>query len=115
MNIKTTSAGRGHRRLYLIVSVSGAVVLSVEPLGTRVLGPFYGVSLFLWSALISVPLAALSAGYAIGGTWADRSASLSRLGDIRIVLARGLIAGSPSSPRPVAVPTTSGSSIISGV
>jgi spermidine synthase len=59
--------------LYLVVSVSGAVILAVEILGTRILGPFYGVSLYLWSALISVTLLSLSLGYWIGGRWADRS------------------------------------------
>ena len=58
--------------LYVIVFVSGAAVLAIELLGTRVLGPFYGVSLFLWSALITVTLVALSVGYAVGGRWADR-------------------------------------------
>lgn len=65
--------------LYLIVFISGAAVLAVEILGTRILGPFYGVSLFLWSALITVTLAALSLGYAIGGRWADKNATLPRL------------------------------------
>ncbi len=65
--------------LYLIVSISGASILAIEILGTRVLGPFYGVSLFLWSALISVTLAALSVGYALGGRWADRGPRLARL------------------------------------
>jgi spermidine synthase len=82
MITETKNTGPGHWRLYLIVSMSGAAVLAVELLGTRVLGPFYGVSLFLWSALISVTLAALSAGYAIGGGWADRSASFSSLGAV---------------------------------
>jgi predicted membrane-bound spermidine synthase len=72
--------GRWH--LYVLVSVSGAAVLAIELLGTRVLGPFYGVSLFLWSALISVTLAALSAGYALGGRMADKTASYSRLAAI---------------------------------
>jgi len=66
--------------LYIVVSVSGAAVLAIEMLGTRLLGPFYGVSLFLWSALISVTLAALSVGYALGGRWADRGPRRSRLG-----------------------------------
>lgn len=61
--------------LYIIVSISGASVLALEILGTRILGPFYGVSLFLWSALITVTLAALSVGYAIGGRIADNSNS----------------------------------------
>lgn len=65
--------------LYAVVSISGAAVLAVEILGTRILGPFYGMGLFLWSALISVTLAALSAGYALGGRWADRDPAPGRL------------------------------------
>ena len=68
-----------HLPLYLIVSISGAAVLALELLGTRILGPFYGVSLFLWSALISVTLAALATGYALGGRLADRQPSYGRL------------------------------------
>lgn len=65
--------------LFLVVAMSGAGVLTIEILGTRLLGPFYGVSLFLWSALISVTLAALSVGYALGGRWADRGPSAGKL------------------------------------
>jgi hypothetical protein len=71
-----------HKYLYLTVSVSGASVLAVEILGTRILGPFYGVSLFLWSALITVTLAALSAGYVLGGRWADKGATYARLSSL---------------------------------
>jgi spermidine synthase len=67
------------RYLYVVVFVAGAAVLAIEILGTRILGPFYGVSLFLWSALITVTLVALSIGYAVGGRWADRGAAMSRL------------------------------------
>ncbi|MFA4946995.1 MAG: fused MFS/spermidine synthase [Candidatus Krumholzibacteriia bacterium] len=71
-----------HKYLYLSISVSGASVLAIEILGTRILGPFYGVSLFLWSALITVTLAALSAGYALGGRWADKGATYPRLSSL---------------------------------
>jgi spermidine synthase len=71
-----------HLPLYTIVFISGAVVLAIEIAGTRVLGPFYGVSLFLWSALITVTLAALSLGYAVGGRWADRNPRYSTLGAV---------------------------------
>jgi len=64
--------------IYIALIVSGASVLAIEMLGTRILGPFYGVSLYLWSALISVTLAALSVGYAFGGRWADRGPRLGR-------------------------------------
>lgn len=64
--------------VYLAVIVGGASVLAIEILGTRVIAPFYGASLYLWSALIGVTLAALSVGYAVGGRIADRKTSLSR-------------------------------------
>jgi spermidine synthase len=64
--------------VYLAVIVGGASVLAMEILGTRIIAPFYGSGLYLWSALISVTLAALSAGYAVGGRWADRGVRLGR-------------------------------------
>ena len=65
--------------LFAVVSLSGASVLVLEILGTRVLGPFFGVSLFVWSALIGVTLAALAAGYLLGGRWASHAPSGARL------------------------------------
>lgn len=64
--------------VYLAVIVSGGSVLAVELLGTRIIAPFYGSSLYLWSALISITLAALSVGYMLGGRWADRGVKLER-------------------------------------
>ena len=58
--------------LYMTVSCTGAAVMMLELLGTRIIGPFYGVSLFVWSSLISVALIALAAGYFLGGLAADR-------------------------------------------
>ena len=74
--------------LYAVVAICGAVVLVLEILGTRILGPFYGVSLYLWSALISVTLASLSAGYWLGGRWADRRPEAGFLA--RLILIAGL-------------------------
>lgn len=64
--------------LYFAVVVGGVAVLILEILGTRLLGPHFGVSLYLWSALIGVTLAALGVGYALGGMWADRRATFGR-------------------------------------
>jgi spermidine synthase len=65
--------------VYLAVIVGGASVLALEILGTRIIAPFYGNSIYLWSALISVTLAALAFGYWLGGKWADRGATVQRL------------------------------------
>jgi spermidine synthase len=51
---------------------TGAVVMALEILGSRLLAPVFGSSLFVWGALIGVILAAMSSGYATGGWLADR-------------------------------------------
>ncbi len=86
--------------LYFAVTISGASVLILEILGTRLLGPYFGVSLYLWSALIGVTLAALSAGYALGGCWADRRASLSRF-SLLFAVAGLLTLGLPLARTPI--------------
>ncbi len=61
------------------VLVGGASVMVVEILGSRVLAPSFGTTLHVWSALITVTLAALAVGYAIGGRVADRRPGLGPL------------------------------------
>ena len=58
--------------LYLTLFVTGAAVLIIEITGTRVLAPFYGSTIFVWSSLISVTLGALALGYFLGGRLIDR-------------------------------------------
>ena len=65
--------------LYFTVFVCGGAVLAIEILGTRIIGPYYGVSIYLWSALISITLIALSIGYMIGGRIADKNKSVNVL------------------------------------
>jgi len=72
-----------------IVFVCGAVVMSFEILGSRVLAPNFGSSVFVWGSLISVFLAGLSAGYFLGGRIADVNPSSRKLG--LIIMAPGLL------------------------
>ncbi len=60
--------------LFLLVTavICGALIMVIEVLGSRVIGPFFGVSLFVWTSLITVTLVALAAGYALGGMLSDR-------------------------------------------
>jgi spermidine synthase len=46
--------------------------MGLEIVGSRLLAPVFGSSLFVWGALIGVVLAAMSTGYAAGGWLADR-------------------------------------------
>lgn len=53
--------------LALTAALCGALVMVIEVLGSRVIGPFFGVSLFVWTSLITVTMVALAAGYWVGG------------------------------------------------
>jgi len=68
-----------------VVFICGAVVMSFEILGSRVLAPNFGSSVFVWGSLISVFLAGLSAGYYLGGSLADINPSSRRLSLILII------------------------------
>ena len=57
------------------VFVSGAVVMALELVGSRILAPVFGDSIFVWGALIGVVMASLSLGYYVGGRLADRRPS----------------------------------------
>jgi len=57
--------------LFFTVSLSGGAVMILELLGTRIIAPYYGVSLYVWSSLISVTMIALALGYYWGGFLAD--------------------------------------------
>ena len=69
----------------LLVFISGALVMSFEILGSRVLAPNFGSSVFVWGSLISVFLGGLSTGYYVGGKAADMAPSAKKLGAIIVV------------------------------
>ena len=77
--------------LFLTVFVTGAAVMVIEILGTRIIGPVFGIGLFVWSALLTVTLGALAVGYYAGGVLADRVASSRLMGGL--VTAAGLLLG----------------------
>ncbi len=58
--------------LELIVFICGAVVMILELAGSRVMAPYLGTSLIVWSSLIGLILGALSFGYWWGGKIADK-------------------------------------------
>ena len=68
--------------IYLVAFVTGAIVMSFEMLGSRYLAPAFGAGIYTWASLISTVLAALCAGYFLGGYAADRYPSPAVLGTI---------------------------------
>lgn len=72
---------------YLIALWSGFFVMGVELLGGRLLAPNFGSSIYVWGAIISVFMLALSLGYLAGGRWSQHTPSLSRLSMLLLLAA----------------------------
>ncbi len=71
-----TGAPAGHadardRALLPTVFLTGAATLILEILGTRLMSPYFGNNVHVWTALIGVTLVALAVGYWGGGKLAD--------------------------------------------
>jgi hypothetical protein len=73
--------------LYLIAGWSGFFVMAIELLGGRLLAPYFGSSIYVWGAIITVFMLALSLGYLWGGRASLRAPSLKRLALILLAAA----------------------------
>jgi hypothetical protein len=76
---------------YLIAGWSGFFVMAVELLGGRLLAPTFGSSIYVWGAIITVFMLALSIGYLAGGRLSMRAPSVRKLGIILIVAALAVL------------------------
>tara|TARA_B100000745_G_scaffold288833_1_gene226540 strand:- start:777 stop:2288 length:1512 start_codon:yes stop_codon:yes gene_type:complete len=68
-----------NRYLFGTVFLTGAAVLVLEVAAVRILAPYYGSALYVFSSVLTVILAALSIGYWYGGKRADQKHSLDEL------------------------------------
>ena len=63
---------------YAIIFVTGGATLALELLASRVMTPYFGVSLYIWTGILSITLIALAAGYWWGGRLATSLSASSR-------------------------------------
>ena len=54
-------------KLFLISFCEGAAVMVAEICGAKLLAPFFGSSLYVWSSVMAITLGGLASGYFIGG------------------------------------------------
>ena len=66
-------------RLYLVVFCVGISTLGAEIAAARLLAPFFGASTIVWANTIATVLVALSIGYWLGGTIADKRPTIQAL------------------------------------
>ncbi len=75
----------------IIVFICGAVVMIFELVGSRILGPFMGTTIFVWTSLIGIILGSLSIGYWLGGHLADKKPKIDILSKIIFLSAVSII------------------------
>ena len=69
----------------------GASTMILELTGSRVLAPYVGTSIYVWTSLIGVILGALSLGYWWGGILADYKPSFRQLSLIIFIAATEIL------------------------
>lgn len=75
--------------LLAVAFISGLAVMAMEISASRLLAPYYGSSIFVWTNIIGVVMAALSLGYYYGGKLADRKPRIDFL--LRLIFTAGLL------------------------
>jgi predicted membrane-bound spermidine synthase len=74
-----------NKGLLLVVFITGACVLVLEVVATRILSPYFGNTIFNYSSVIGTVLAALSLGYYFGGKYADKYPTPDRFYQVIII------------------------------
>ena len=55
------------RGLEFLIFFTGAATLSLEVLASRIMTPYFGVSLYIWAGILAITLIFLATGYYLGG------------------------------------------------
>ncbi|MCD4735965.1 MAG: fused MFS/spermidine synthase [Bacteroidales bacterium] len=77
------------RRIYpdIVIFSTGAFIMMFELAGSRILGPYCGSSVIVWSSLIGIIFGSLSLGYSLGGWLSKRKIDYTALGWILLLTA----------------------------
>lgn len=73
------------RLLSAITLINGMIIMIFEIVGARMMSPYFGGSIIVWTSLIGMIMLSLSLGYWVGGRRADRYPNLSPLGLILLI------------------------------
>lgn len=77
--------------LLTTIFMSGGAVLIIEIIGTKILAPVFGSTIFVWSSLITTTLGGLAAGYYLGGIMARHHGANDFLRGLRAIFYKTII------------------------
>ena len=58
--------------LYLMAFIEGGALMSMELIGSKMIAPYYGASLYTWTAVLATTLGGLALGYYLGGMYSEK-------------------------------------------
>lgn len=90
-NIALFKGNSLYRFLLFVSFMEGAVVMIVELVGAKIVAPYYGSSLYVWSSVLGVTLAGLAVGYFVGGVLSNKYKNLDVL--FLVILLGALFSG----------------------
>jgi len=89
--VETTAFAGRRFVLESVVFVASGVGMILELAGSRLMAPYFGNSLFVWTSLIGVVLAFMSLGNYVGGRLADRWLDATMLSWVMGIAALGVV------------------------
>lgn len=99
--------------LFFVLIIEGSSLMAVELLGAKLLAPFYGSSLYVWTAILSITLLGLTLGYHFGGRLSAKHATEERL-ILILSIAAILVLALPATAG-LLISISSGMGLISGI
>lgn len=75
--------------LFLVVFLEGGSLMAVELLGAKIINPYFGISPYVWAAVLAITLTGLAFGYLVGGKLSKRNFPARLLW--KVILAAALI------------------------
>lgn len=102
-----------HWYLFLVLIIEGSSLMAVELMGAKLLAPFYGSSLYVWTAVLGITVLGLTLGYYFGGRLSAKQ-STEKLLVIILSIAALLVFALPATAAGV-IAMTSGMGLIPGI
>jgi hypothetical protein len=99
--------------LFLVLLIEGGALMAVELMGAKLVAPFYGGSLYVWTAVLTITLLGLTLGYYAGGRLARKKASEAKL-FIILAISAVLVLALPLTAS-ISMALTSGADLIIGI